>query len=78
MDQARTYKKGNNTHNVSATVSIRDGEWETVGDWMWNNRGVYNGLTFCPMMAEVTCKLLMRIAMLKLMKRCSHWSKTLT
>jgi len=43
------HKKGNNTHNVSATVSIRDSEWETVGDWMWNNRGVYNGLSVLPM-----------------------------
>ena len=60
---------GDNTHNVSATVSIdkekiykplsytvvdkhmdtlgfgqRD-EWEAVGDWMWENREVYNGLS---------------------------------
>ena len=42
------HKKGNNTHNVSATVSIKDDEWETVGDWMWSNRGVYNGLSVLP------------------------------
>ena len=51
---------GANTHNVSATVSIdksrtyeevnEDGfhlidEWEKVGDWMWTNREVYNGLS---------------------------------
>ena len=42
------HKNGNNTHNVSATITIKDDEWETVGDWMWNNRGVYNGLSVLP------------------------------
>jgi hypothetical protein len=64
---------GDNTHNVSATVSIdkdrmytefspmgafppndsvykvaQDGtldEWQVVGEWMWTNRDVYNGLS---------------------------------
>jgi ribonucleoside-diphosphate reductase alpha chain len=36
---------GDNTHNVSATISIRDNEWEMVGDWMWENRDTYNGLS---------------------------------
>jgi ribonucleoside-diphosphate reductase alpha chain len=36
---------GDNTHNVSATVSIRDNEWKMVGDWMWENRDTYNGLS---------------------------------
>ena len=39
---------GDNTHNVSATVSIKDNEWETVGQWMWDNREVYNGLSVLP------------------------------
>ena len=58
---------GDNTHNVSATISIDsargyvttpDGyqevvvggrnEWEVVGEWMWNNREVYNGLSVLP------------------------------
>jgi ribonucleoside-diphosphate reductase alpha chain len=57
---------GDNTHNVSATISI-DGsrfytiqedksidlfkiqlEWEAVGEWMWENRDVYNGLSVLP------------------------------
>ena len=42
------HKKGNNTHNVSATITIKDGEWQTVGEWMWTNRGVYNGLSVLP------------------------------
>jgi ribonucleoside-diphosphate reductase alpha chain len=39
---------GDNTHNVSATVSIKEGEWPTVGDWMWDNREYYNGLSVLP------------------------------
>ena len=42
------HRKGQNTHNVSATVSIRESEWEDVGEWMWENRGVYNGLSVLP------------------------------
>ena len=38
---------GDNTHNVSATISITD-EWEIVGQWMWDNREVYNGLSVLP------------------------------
>jgi ribonucleoside-diphosphate reductase alpha chain len=40
--------KGNNTHNVSCTVSVRDGEWEEVGEWMWQNKDYYNGLSVLP------------------------------
>lgn len=60
--------KGDNTHNVSATVSIDAGrkyrdsetnlideffdsplnEWQVVGNWMWENRDVYNGLSVLP------------------------------
>lgn len=42
------HKSGNNTHNVSATITIKDDEWETVGNWMWENREVYNGLSVLP------------------------------
>jgi ribonucleoside-diphosphate reductase alpha chain len=42
------HKDGNNTHNVSATITIKDDEWETVGNWMWDNREVYNGLSVLP------------------------------
>ena len=40
--------QGDNTHNVSATISIREGEWPNVGEWMWENRDVYNGLSVLP------------------------------
>ena len=55
---------GDNTHNVSATISIDKNrtyptvlpnkgggnfdEWEVVGVWMWRNREVYNGLSVLP------------------------------
>jgi len=59
---------GENTHNVSATISIDSqrkigngkfdmmgnegetiiNEWETVGEWMWENRKFYNGLSVLP------------------------------
>jgi len=42
------HRSGQNTHNVSATVSIKEDEWDLVGDWMWNNRDFYNGLSVLP------------------------------
>jgi ribonucleoside-diphosphate reductase alpha chain len=42
------HRSGNNTHNVSATVSVRDHEWDAVGEWMWENRDSYNGLSVLP------------------------------
>lgn len=61
------HRYGDNTHNVSTTISIRDNvkyvdglalaaninaketrEWDAVGEWMWKNRDVYNGLSVLP------------------------------
>ena len=39
---------GNNTHNVSATVSVKPSEWDEVIDWMWKNKESYNGITALP------------------------------
>jgi ribonucleoside-diphosphate reductase alpha chain len=39
------HRSGSNTHNVSATISIREHEWPAVGEWMWSNRDYYNGLS---------------------------------
>ena len=41
-------RRGQNTHNISATLSIRNDEWVDVGDWMWDNRDCYNGLSVLP------------------------------
>jgi ribonucleoside-triphosphate reductase len=43
----RSWVKSNH-NNVSATISIADGEWEKVGEWMWNNKASYNGLSVLP------------------------------
>ena len=42
------HRKGANTNNVSATVSIKEDEWEKVGKWMWENQGTFNGLSVLP------------------------------
>ena len=42
------HRGGQNSHNVSATVSIKEDEWDLVGEWMWNNRKYYNGLSVLP------------------------------
>lgn len=42
------HNNGRNTHNVSATISLKDDEWDIVFDWMWVNRNNYNGLSVLP------------------------------
>jgi len=42
------HRKGSNSHNVSATISLRDHEWDPAGEWMWENRKYYNGLSVLP------------------------------
>lgn len=39
---------GENTHNVSATVTVKNHEWKMVGEWLWSNQDHYNGLSFLP------------------------------
>ncbi len=39
---------GSNSHNVSATISIKEDEWDQVGEWMWRNKDYYNGLACLP------------------------------
>ena len=57
LERVRNYSKhwvrnghsdGLNTHNVSATISVKEDEWFHVGEWMWNNREYYNGLSVLP------------------------------
>jgi ribonucleoside-diphosphate reductase alpha chain len=42
------HRRGPNTNNVSATVSVKPEEWHDVGEWMWNNRHTFNGLSVLP------------------------------
>ena len=42
------HRFGANANNVSATISVKDDEWQAVGEWMWNHRYEYNGLSVLP------------------------------
>ena len=42
------HRKGANTNNVSATVSIKPNEWKEVGEWMWKYNETFNGLSVLP------------------------------
>ena len=42
------HRNGYNTHNVSATISVKEDEWEDVAKWMWRERKHYNGLSVLP------------------------------
>jgi ribonucleoside-diphosphate reductase alpha chain len=42
------HRAGSNTHNVSATISLKEDEWDRAGEWMWKNRNSYNGLSVLP------------------------------
>lgn len=42
------YRSGDNQHNVSATISVKDNEWETIQDLMWKHRKDYSGISLLP------------------------------
>jgi len=42
------HRKGSNMHNVSATVNIKQEEWSTVGEWLWENKEYFTALSFLP------------------------------
>ena len=42
------HRTGSNMHNISATVSLKPEEWDPVGEWMWQNKESYNGLSVLP------------------------------
>ena len=42
------HRKGSNTNNVSATISVKQEEWEEVGKWMWKYKDTFNGLAVLP------------------------------
>lgn len=39
---------GDNNNNVSCTISLKDDEWDSVGEWMWEQRHTYNGISVLP------------------------------
>jgi ribonucleoside-diphosphate reductase alpha chain len=42
------HRKGNNMHNVSATVTIKQGEWANVGEWLYENKEYFTALSVLP------------------------------
>jgi ribonucleoside-diphosphate reductase alpha chain len=45
---ANGHVSGNNKHNVSCTISLKDDEWKECGKWMWDNRYDYTGISVLP------------------------------
>lgn len=39
---------GNNRHNVSCTISLKPEEFKECGEWMWENREDYTGISVLP------------------------------
>ena len=49
LEWVRTgYRSGDNHHNVSCTISLKDDDWVTVGNWMWDNQEDYTGISVLP------------------------------
>jgi ribonucleoside-triphosphate reductase len=42
------HNTGVNTHNISATISVKDTDWDYLKNWMWENKTSYNGLSILP------------------------------
>jgi len=42
------HRSGANMNNVSATVSVREDEWDAVSNFMWTNRDHYTGIALLP------------------------------
>jgi ribonucleoside-diphosphate reductase alpha chain len=42
------HRDGMNYHNVSCTISLKADEWKDCGDWMWENREFYTGISVLP------------------------------
>ena len=49
MDYVREGRNRDELHNnVSATVSVKKSEWNELGNWMYENRESYNGMSVLP------------------------------
>lgn len=42
------HRKGHHFNNVSATVSLKDHEWDRAGKWMWENKDSYTAIAVLP------------------------------
>jgi ribonucleoside-diphosphate reductase alpha chain len=57
LDRTLTYNKnwvkpghldGDNSHNVSVTISVKDDEWDDLREAMWKHRKFYTGISLLP------------------------------
>jgi ribonucleoside-diphosphate reductase alpha chain len=57
LDRALMYNKswvkpghldGDNSHNVSVTISVKDNEWDDLREAMWKHRKSYTGISLLP------------------------------
>lgn len=42
------HRSGDNKHNVSVTISVKDNEWDELCEQMWKNRNSYSGISLLP------------------------------
>lgn len=42
------HRTGDNHHNVSCTVSMKDEDWGPVGEYLWKHRAGYTGISLLP------------------------------
>jgi hypothetical protein len=42
------HREGPNKNNVSCTISVRENEWDALGEGMWENREYYSGISLLP------------------------------
>lgn len=42
------HRSGDNKHNVSVTISVKDNEWDSLKELMWQNRDRYSGISLLP------------------------------
>lgn len=42
------HREGDNKHNVSVTISVKENEWLDLREAMWDNRNVYSGISLLP------------------------------
>lgn len=42
------HRTGDNTHNVSVTISVKSNEWDSLREKMWEYRELYNGISLLP------------------------------
>ena len=43
-----SHRSGDNMHNVSATISVKEDEWDKLKEAMWEHRDKYTGISLLP------------------------------